>query len=131
MNMIDRRKVCGLIILYNPTVKQLQQIERVSLQCDTIIVDNTKNNADYFLSLNKNNYIPLNENMGIAYAQNRGLEQIKHRGYEYVLFLDQDTLLLDGFVEKLLQVYVQLQKKYKMGLLGPTIIDEKSGQEHT
>jgi GT2 family glycosyltransferase len=61
--------------------------------------------------------IEINKNIGFGRAHNKGLKEA--RG-EYILFLNPDTNIMDGSLEKLLDVF---EGDGKIGIAGPILID--------
>lgn len=57
-------------------------------------------------------------NSGFSRANNKGLKLSKG---EYVLFLNPDTIIKEGFVTKLISFYESKSKEVKLGLLGSRI----------
>ncbi|MHA6604769.1 glycosyltransferase family 2 protein [Photobacterium damselae] len=129
--------ILPIIVLFNPDKYLLKRL-LLSLQNQVeniCIVDNSpisvKNDINDILSLISNNikYFSLNDNKGIAEAQNIGIRHAIKNGYSHVLLLDQDSSLPQNMVEDLLAAESKLIKKgIKVATVGPTFVDEKTGE---
>ena len=119
--------VCLIVVLYNPREEQIKNINTLTSNFTIVAVDN----SDGELGINKTHYIPLHANKGIAYAQNIGIKWAKENGYNYVLLLDQDSKLDEGFVKKIYQDYLAIKEHDpKVGFIGPIYVDEVSKKEY-
>jgi len=126
--------VAAVIVLYHPDIALFERALRsVCGQVDTVfIVDNTPNpSAELAPLLCKSQkliqYRPLGSNQGIAAAQNAGICECLRTGFSHVLFLDQDTVLPDRLIEKLLSSERELvDSGIRVGAVGPLFVDQKS-----
>lgn len=100
-------KIGCVVVLYNPDMQVLNNINNYPKLDQLILVDNSpKNNEKLFSSLlAKDNvvYKPLLNNFGIAYALNLGIK-VLHDDIKYVITMDQDS--------KLTQEIVSVYSKY-------------------
>ena len=121
-------KVGAVIVTYNPDVIQLQKnVSSISPQVDTvIIVDNGSKNVTEIrkLSANYDNlYLQeLGINQGIAKAQNQGLATLKEGKLDWAVTLDQDTVLPNRYVSRLLDASEDLDN---VGIITGAYIDTK------
>ena len=119
-------KTCAIIVTYNPNIDEFYKYYQTNRQeVDyVIIVDNSEDLSirKTLLSLNidtNTEIIQLKENYGIAYAQNVGIKKAQElQKLQYLLFLDQDSLLLKGTLDQYKQSYKFLMKNYKVAALG-------------
>lgn len=119
--------ICLIVVLYNPREEQIKNIDALASQYAIVAVDN----SDGELGIKKTHYIPLHANKGIAYAQNMGIKWAKENGYKFVLLLDQDSKLEEGFVQKLYEDYLAIKENDpKVGFVGPIFVDEVSKKEY-
>ncbi len=73
--------------------------------------------------------IRLGDNLGIAAALNVGVEAAIVAGAKYVLLSDQDSVPASSMVDELLRVVRERQAAGdRVGCVGPTYVDEVSGQ---
>lgn len=91
-----------------------------------IIINNDEEKLENFSDEFGVDLIEKNENVGFGRAHNLGLG--KSRG-EYIFFLNPDTKIFSGTVEKMLGVF---SADEKIGIVGPIHFDEKeiSNEEH-
>ena len=97
-------KIAGIVTLYNPTDKD---IENISTYIDDIeklyVIDNTEgeSNKKRIPKNKKIDYIFKNENVGVATALNMGAKYAIRDGYKYLLTMDQDTTFKPGVMDQL------------------------------
>lgn len=137
MSMCD---ICIIIVLYFPTDEQLDALigmvrhEKVPL----IFVDNTPRFVNDKLLLlerefNSNIiYLPQNINKGIAEAQNLGIMKAKdNSNLRYILFFDQDSIIEEGFVKKMIAEYLRIEKEgVNIAALGPTVFNIEKREKY-
>lgn len=114
----------SVTVTYNPDIECLKkQFQSLTKQVDfCTVVDNGSSNIkeiEALLSSFNFELVKLDKNCGLAYAQNHGIELAIRKGAHYLLLLDQDSILDDGFVNNLQQIYL----KYDVGILGATFYD--------
>lgn len=133
----DLKKICAIVVLYNPDFIVLHKLLKsvIDQVGQVLLVDNTPNVEQEKMNLEISNYgksliyKPFNVNHGIAYAQNKGIDYAKDNNFTHVLLLDQDSELPDLMTQKLLQAEKNLiGNNVKVAAVGPSFIDEKSGQ---
>lgn len=90
-------KYAGVVVLYNPTSKDLENINTYIKYLDRLyIIDNSEKENIYatkLMAAYKCVYISRLENLGIAKALNIGADKAIEEGFEWLLTLDQDTKL--------------------------------------
>lgn len=105
---------CALFVTYNPDLSVLKKaISAAVSQVDRVyVVDNCSNNKfSHVLVCFKNVVeVRLQENLGIAAGFNVGIQLAKKAGFRYVLLLDQDSIPLEGMVDRYLEVMHQKSK---------------------
>lgn len=113
-------KIGALIITYNPDLIVLKKnFEAIKDQVNEVaIVDNGSNNFNKILNMiNKEAKIIKNDkNMGIAFALNQGMEFFKKNRYSWVITLDQDSILSEDSVKKMMKY-----SNENVGILCPRI----------
>lgn len=128
---VIKYKYCIIIIYYYPQNHQILQTLNLAKHSLCIVIDNTpKEDLKEIKAFNNNDkiiYYSTGENLGIAEAQNIGIELATKNDFEYVFFFDQDSVVSDLYFEPMLKLYV---KNDKIGVLGPTVIDEKTLSEN-
>lgn len=104
-NFILREKVAGIVIWYNPTLDDVENIKSYLPFIDYLyIFDNTQegNNCHLLKNLNKNNlkYLSLNENKGIPFALNYIANESYLKNYRWLLTMDQDSYFFKDTFKK-------------------------------
>ena len=107
-----REDVCAIIVTYLPILERLEQVLlHICPQCKVVIIDNSENRDSEqikkYSDANGCSLIVNKQNLGIAAAQNQGISFALDQGYNYVLLLDQDSIVCDGFVQKLMSFVVK------------------------
>ena len=111
----ENSKIAAVVILYNPEISVLKNLNTYIDQVDKlIVVDNSDNiNEPLFQkvqSLNKVDYIFNKGNLGIAAALNIGAKKAIAEGFEYLLTMDQDSEAPPFLVSNLLDCFSQDSK---------------------
>lgn len=126
--------IAAIVILYKPDMPTLEKlITSVTDQVDGIyIIDNTPSTTlspKNFAANSKITYRALGYNSGIAKAQNVGITLAIENHFSHVLLLDQDSCLVPGLVQSLLNGERSLLASgKKVAAIGPLFIDQKTRQ---
>lgn len=119
-----------IVVFFNPTPAQVAQAEKLSVNNNVIIVDNSNHIIHNLDKLNLM-YIPLLSNKGIAYAQNVGIIEAFKKGAKYILFQDQDSQLEQKQIIALFNEYKNIYKyDSKIGAIGPVILNSINATEY-
>ncbi len=97
------------------------------VKLEVVIVDNDSTDDSEKRILNtfpQTKWIQSGYNAGFARANNLG---IRNSTGEYILLLNPDTFIKEGFLEKMLANYKQLSQTQPLGLLGCRIISSVDG----
>jgi GT2 family glycosyltransferase len=97
------------------------------IKLEVVVVDNDSKDESEQLILNafpQTNWIQSGYNAGFARANNLG---IRNSTGEYILLLNPDTFIKEGFLDKMLANYKELSNKENLGLLGCRIISSIDG----
>lgn len=120
--------ILGAIVTYNPDYDILNfNLKKLDEQVDHILIVNNGVKINLKV-INQNvqlDIIENEENVGIAKALNIALDYAFINNYEYILTMDQDSYLQDGYVEVLLNHF---NKNEKVGIVGPNIIEKELGE---
>jgi len=92
-------KICGVVVLYNPNNKVIQNIQSYIEHVDKLyIIDNSFANNDELISplIGQYNiyYKCNNQNLGLAKALNMAVTLATKDGYQWLLTMDQDSSFL-------------------------------------
>ncbi len=109
-----RKDTAIVIVHYHPKPEDLEQTRLLLDAYHGVAIDNTT------------------ENRGIALAQNIGIQEVLRRWPDthYIVFLDQDSRTTLDYPSQIATIYEELQGKYHIGLLGPTLYEISSGEEY-
>lgn len=128
-------KVAAIIVSYNPDNNLLDSVNILMKQVERIIiVDNAskqekKKNINYIKSINKEKIkiIFNEENLGIATALNIGIKEALKENYNWILTMDQDSKASYNMIEKMLEVYNNIDKNERDNILSifPNFVDER------
>lgn len=120
-----KNKVYAIIVAYEPEEADLKvAIERLLKQTEIVIVCNNSI-ADFSYEHDSVRIFNFNDNLGIAEAQNVGMKWAFENGGNFVLQMDQDSVLEEKTVERLLESYEKLKKEgYNIGVIGPKHYDK-------
>lgn len=122
-----KKKIDVVIVTYNTsnTIKTLLKSIHKSVN-NIFIVDNNSSNKDELILLEieyKNLEIIFNnENLGLAKAQNIGIKKSLEKKSEFILFLDDDSRLIDNYIENMLQEYEKIPSNDTIAMLSPEIV---------
>ncbi|MBT8390612.1 MAG: glycosyltransferase family 2 protein [Ignavibacteria bacterium] len=98
--------VAAVIILYNPDKSIIANLESCRKQVDKLfVVDNSEGLEETRIKIETGPDIEIfshNENLGVATALNIAAKQALKDEFDYLLTLDQDTLIPEDLVSKLL-----------------------------
>lgn len=110
--MFQRKKIAAVIVLYNPDINVLTNINSYIDQVDKLFaVDNSDEpNPDFIEKIKLNNkieYISNDGNVGIAAALNIGAKKAIEEDFEYLLTMDQDSEASPSIVSTMMECFSQ------------------------
>jgi len=124
--------ICAIVTLYYPDKSVLVNIEKLEEQVSIIIItDNTPDvdNNKLFESFTKVKYIANKKNYGLSIAFNKCLKLELVKKSDYILFFDQDSLITEDLIKKLITNYNKLlEEKINVGCIGPFCYEENMGK---
>jgi rhamnosyltransferase len=126
------KNVFGVVVTYYPTEPQIQNLLKTACQVDKLVVVDNGSGQEVEKKLLavakkiKNIQVVLNgENLGIDRALNTGFK--RHiSDYDFVLTLDQDSILGDKMVFRLVASFEKLTNKCIA--VGPNIVNNGTGE---
>jgi rhamnosyltransferase len=123
--------VCALVTVFYPTQIVVKNISILESQVTCVLImDNTPNTNNSNLFLNKSGkvfYLANQMNYGLSKAFNEGLKYDNAKKADFILFLDQDSLLPEDLVNKLIHDYNRiLKREIKIGCIGPIYYEENA-----
>ena len=119
------QSVCAVIVTYHPSVAMLENLHKVLAEVQgLVVVDNgsSANELDLLRTASRDfgfHLIENGENLGIAEALNQGVRWAKNEKYPWVLLYDQDSRMLDGFVDAMFKVWLSHPKRDKIATIHP------------
>jgi rhamnosyltransferase len=119
--------ICAVIVTYRPDNTRLTKLlsSLKGFVRQIVVVDNASPQLDEARLRATDPFIIVKRlecNRGIATAQNDGVALARETGCKYVLFLDQDSLPLEGMVRSLLDALQRLQASgCKVACVGPRL----------
>jgi rhamnosyltransferase len=126
-----KNNLCAIVTSYNPDQGFGERLNQIFPQVDKIvIVDNNSDSASLALLRNiasnfKTHILYNSSNLGVATALNQGVNWAKDNNFEWVIFFDQDTLVVKNLVETLFNSYQTALTEGKIGLIGAGYSDFK------
>ncbi|MBO8132147.1 MAG: glycosyltransferase family 2 protein [Candidatus Marinimicrobia bacterium] len=126
--------VYAVIVTYNPDIVVLNKsiLALITQVNKIIIVDNCSTN-DFFKKLIKYSKIILiknEDNFGVAYALNKGVSKCLYMKADWVLTLDQDSIIGENYISKMLSAYQKIYERDKVGMLCPQYFINGKDNKH-
>ncbi len=131
---LSEQPVCAVIVTYHPSVAMLTNLQNVMAEVQgLVVVDNGSgaNELDALRAASQElgfHLIENGTNLGIAEALNQGVRWAKTEGYPWVLLLDQDSRMSDGFVEAMLETWLFHPKPDQAVSIHPRYFDPVIGR---
>ncbi len=128
------KKIAGVVVWYNPTKKEVKNIETYLNQLEVLyVIDNSDHNNEKLLSKNdKIKYLPNYSNLGISYALNKAAKMAIDEKYEFLLTMDQDSSFTDNNLTELIKYAVKSDLE-KVAIISPkhliNVKEEKSSEK--
>ena len=125
-------RIAVIIIVFEPSSSELENIRHVSSLYKGVIVDNSSTSNFTAKSVNKMRYVALGENVGIAKAQNIGIEYVlRDESVDYVFYFDQDSVFCDDYPLKMVREYECIKAHgINIAALGPTVVQKETGETY-
>ena len=130
---VTGQSVCGVLVSYHPSVAMLQNLRKVLAEVQELIVVDNSSNATELDALRAASWdlgfhlIENGQNLGIAEALNQGVRWAKTEGYPWVLLLDQDSRMSDGFVEAMFELWRSHPKRDEIASIHPRYLHPQLG----
>jgi rhamnosyltransferase len=114
---LEKESVIAVVVTFNPKIELFNKVinSLIKQVLKIIIVDNGSSNILNFehIENEKINLIRLHENTGIGTALNIGIRYAKKYRPNYILALDQDTIIYENAINKVLDSYNHLSEEIK------------------
>jgi len=124
MHKPQKDNICAITVTYHPDSNFPARLNLLLKQVAfTVIIDNNSSFEirEILQNLAQNNQLALvlnNANLGIATALNQGISWAQQHGYHWVLALDQDSLVEEFMVDRLIDTFEKLDNKDKVVMVG-------------
>jgi rhamnosyltransferase len=134
--MIEHERICAIVVTFHPRAEYVENISKMLAQVDLLIaVDN--GSAENELAGIRNasqqhryfRLIENGENLGIAAALNVGVREAQREGCRWVALFDQDSVVTDGFIEKMIADFKAYSHQREIMQIVPRYIDPETGIE--
>jgi rhamnosyltransferase len=130
---LNTRSVCGVMVTYHPNRTMLEHVRTVMAEVKAlVVVDN--GSSSHAVDALKNastelgfHLIPNGRNVGIAEALNQGVRWAEREGYPWVLLMDQDSRIREGFVNAMLRTWMSHPQREKIASLYPLYMHPELG----
>lgn len=129
------QSVCAVIITYHPSAEMCENMSDVLAQVQGLVVVDNGSNAhevDPLRAASRTLSFQLIENadnLGIAEALNQGVRWAKCQGYPWVILLDQDSRITDGFVRQMFAAWELHPDRERVGSIYPRYVDPETDIE--
>jgi rhamnosyltransferase len=115
-------RVIAVVPTYRPDRDVLANVRQVARQVDDVVMVDDGSGADCSELLDAveaegAHVIRLGENAGIASALNAGARAALARGADFVLTVDQDTVLPDGYTATALGIFERANPVTRIGIV--------------
>ena len=120
----------AIVTVYYPSGENRHNVELIAQQVDQVIVcDNSPENNQSLFANDKVQYVFFGENLGLSAAFNKVLkEDYGWSDEDYIIFFDQDSTIEEKHIDRLIDVYRELEEKQiNVGCLGPVFYNNSNG----
>lgn len=127
---MNNMKIIALVTLYNPDSALVERLSKLSPQVSEIVLlDNSPSSLSekmlYEIKMLKTCvYHFFGKNLGLSAAFNWALKNLDEaKSSDFMIFFDQDSCVAENLVQKLVDDFLRISKKAKIGCLGPVYFD--------
>jgi rhamnosyltransferase len=126
---------CAIVVSYHPLAGLAEYLPSILAKVDgLVVVDNgsTAEEVAFLRATSMRHGFCLIENagnLGVAEALNQGASWAKGHGYQWVLFLDQDSRITNGFVEQMFSTWNSHVERDRIAAVHPKYVDPVTGNE--
>ncbi len=121
-----------VIILFNPTEEDIQNLSVLGDRYHGVTVDNSPNRSIDTDHIGLITYLfNGGKNLGIAEAQNQGVKRLmEDKDITHIVFLDQDSRVSPDYPDAIAQAFREASKGRKLAFLGPSVENMETGEEY-
>jgi rhamnosyltransferase len=127
--------VCAVMVTYHPNARTRENIAKVLLQMQALVVVDNGSDPDEVAPLSRESaslgyqLIENTENLGIAEALNQGVRWVKSKGYPWVILFDQDSIITDRFMGNMMAAWEAHPQRDRVASVHPKYVDPETGTE--
>jgi rhamnosyltransferase len=132
---MSNNRVCAVVVTFRPRAEDLVNLARVRPQVQDLVVVDNGSPEDKLQLLREFSrdlefvLIENGQNLGIAAALNAGVQWAQSNQSNWVVLLDQDSSVTDGFIPQMLADFADQASRRNILLLVPRYRDPESGVE--
>lgn len=127
--------VCAVVVSYHPTPPMLENLLNVLGQVDGLVVVDNGSDPGELAHLQEAStalsfqLIENPDNLGIAEALNQGVRWAMSHEYPWVILLDQDSKITDGFIRQLFAAWKAHPERDRICSIHPRYVNPATGAE--
>jgi rhamnosyltransferase len=127
--------VCAVVVTYHPGTEVIESFSKILTQVRGLVVVDNCSNVDERERLRaamlglRFQLIENGENLGIAEALNEGIRWAKSQDYPWILLLDQDSGITNGFVHQMFAAWESHPDRDRVASIHPRYVDPRTRVE--
>jgi rhamnosyltransferase len=127
------QSVCAVLVTYHPSRAMLENLQNALAEAKGLVVVDNGSRGNELESLRTASrsldfhLIENRENLGVAEALNQGVRWAKSQNYPWVLLLDQDSRMHNGFVEAMFRTWLSHSKHDEIASIHPRYMHPELG----
>ncbi len=121
------------ILVYKPSKNIIKLVDQLIEQnCDVLLLLNSKEEFLFdLINRKKLRYINNKINIGVAESLNNAIKYFLGSNFRYLITFDQDSLLTDGYISSMIQLYEDINiNSSNIACLSPSILDVKFSEKN-
>ena len=132
MKESGKRQIGVVMVLFNPSEEDLDNMRHVATHYRGCVVDNSATPSLDVQHIHLMDYIPLRRNAGIAHAQNVAIRRLlEDNDVDYLVFFDQDSRFDDDYPDAIAAEYDRISNNgTSLAALGPTVVRKDNGEAY-
>lgn len=127
----------AIVVTFHPRPEYLQNLAKIRTQVDVLVVVDNGSSSEQLPQIREActasdiTLIENGDNLGIAVALNVGVREAQRQECQWVVLLDQDSVLTDGFIAAMIADFKEYSKERKILQIIPRYVDPENGVERT
>jgi rhamnosyltransferase len=125
--------ICAVMVSFEPTEPMIANLQSILAQTQALVVVDNGSSQESLGGLRLASQafgfalIENEINVGIAEALNQGIRSAVAKGFSWVILLDQDSVLTDGFIDRLFSTWQSHPQRERIGSMHPTYRNPDTG----